>query len=169
MRAVLAVPLLAAACGGSPPAAPLANTSGPAAHAHEPLASLERTGCFGTCPIYKVTVFRDGAVEYAGEEFVKLTGKATAHLNSDVIDQLDALFQHGYLDLEDTYTDERMTDMPSANTSYTPVGGKPKAIKHYLGDNTAPASLTDVEDGVDRLVHIERWIGTEAERKKRRQ
>ena len=54
--------------------------------------------------------------------------------------------------------------MPSVNTSYTPAGGRTKEVRHYLGDNDAPVALNRIEGSIDQLVHVERWIGTEAER-----
>jgi hypothetical protein len=30
-----------------------------------PVITLERGACFGTCPVYKLSIFADGRVEYA--------------------------------------------------------------------------------------------------------
>ncbi len=168
MRVTPLVLVLVAACGGAHHAGPtpISNTGGAPTGAHEPLATIERTACFGWCPIYKLTVFRDGVVEYEGEDFVKTKGKATGHLAPDELAALDDLFaKHGYLELADAYTDYSVTDMPSVNTSYS-SGGRTKKIQHYLGDSSAPAALGEVESGIDRIVHVEQWIGTEDEREK---
>jgi len=128
---------------------------------------MERTPCFGWCPVYKVAIYRDGAVEYDGGNFVKTTGHATGTLGPEQIAALDELFRsHHYLELRDAYQEHRVTDMPSVHTSYTPQGQTPKRVKHYLGDDSAPHDLTEVEDGIDRIVHIEQWIGTDDERRK---
>jgi hypothetical protein len=168
MRVTTLVLVLVAACGGARRTGPMpiSNTGGAPTGAHEPLATIERTACFGWCPIYKLTVFRDGVVEYEGEDFVKTKGKATGRLAPEALAALDELFAtHGYLALDDAYTDYSVTDMPSVNTSYS-SGGRTKAIKHYLGDSKAPAALAEVENGIDRIVHVEQWIGTEDEREK---
>ena len=44
------------------------------------LMTLERTACFGTCPIYRVVVFKDGRIEYPGEQYVKVVGQAQRRL-----------------------------------------------------------------------------------------
>ena len=161
--------LIAAAC--SHPAqrrAPLEGRSSelPAGR-HEHLASIERAGCYGWCPVYKLTVFRDGAVEYEGESYVKLKGKATGRLRPEQLTALDELFRkHGYLTLAGSYERYLITDSSSVYTAYTPSGGKRKDVKHYLGDTTAPEVLGQIEDGIDLIVHIEQWIGTEQEREK---
>jgi Domain of unknown function (DUF6438) len=163
-----AVAVLAAACSSAPPpSAPPANRGGTPAGAHTPLATLERTACFGWCPVYKLTIFRDGVVEYDGDDYVKTRGHAVGHLPPETLDALDRLFlSNHYLDLAPAYEDYDVTDLPSTNTSYTPAGGATKAVRHYHGDHDAPAALTTVEDAVDRLVHVEQWIGSEAEREK---
>jgi len=149
---------LAAGCGVKPPAA---GGGGPA---HDAMVTLERTACYGTCPIYSVTVYRDGTVVYDGKQFVKIKGRATAQLGPDDIARLDQLFTDSpYLVLDDAYTDYDLTDMENVKTSYH-GGGKTKSIDHYHGDEDAPTVLEAIERGVDTIVHVEQWIGTKAER-----
>jgi hypothetical protein len=166
MRVVLAL-LVVAACGGPPsPAAVSTSTPAPAAAAHEPLATIERTACHGFCPIYKVTVFRDGAVDYEGTRFVKTKGSAQGKLAPEQLAALDQLFQSNhYLGLHDAYEEYKVTDMPSIHTSYVPAGGKAKTVRHYVGDRSAPSELTAVEQGIDWIVDIEHWIGSDEERR----
>src|SRR5947209_8490280 len=40
-----------------------------------PVATLERTGCYGECPVYRLTVSSDGSVVYVGTRWVKTLGK----------------------------------------------------------------------------------------------
>lgn len=165
MRIAVVIALLGMACGAaghatSPPADPMGSVG-----SHAPLATLERTACYGFCPVYKVTIFRDGAVEYEGEQFVKVRGRAAGRISAGQLDELDALFQrNGYLQLASSYQKQNVTDLPSAFTSYSPAPGRTKSVKHYLGDFSAPEALTRVEEGIDRIVHIEQWIGTPEER-----
>jgi len=161
----------AAACGHKPPTGgggtpePIGNTGdGAAVGPHEVMATLERTACYGTCPMYSLTVYRDGTVEYNGEQFVKTQGKATGQITPAEVTQLDDLFTNAhYFDLKDAYTDYDVTDNPSAKTSYS-SGGKTKTIDHYYGDSDAPEVLSTIEDGIDKIVHVEQFIGTEQER-----
>ena len=48
------------------------------------LIHMQRTSCFGTCPIYAVTIDGRGAVTYDGERFVR--DRATS-INRDRIDR----------------------------------------------------------------------------------
>jgi hypothetical protein len=157
--------LAGAACASTPPPEPLSNVSPAPVHDHAPLATLERTDCFGTCPVYKVTVFRDGTIEYLGTRYVKVTGKALGQLTETQVDRLEDLFlKYQYLQLKTRYHGSHVTDMPSVNTSYTPAGGTAKVVQHYLGAEDVPVALNRIERTIDKLVHVERWIGTEAER-----
>jgi len=158
--------LVASGCGGGKPRPVLLqghSTATPPKHEH--LASIERTHCYGTCPAYQLTVYRDGVVEYNGEDFVKVQGKAAGKLRPEKLTALEDLFRkHDYLKLADSYQQAAYTDAASIYTAYTPEGGKRKQVKHYLGDPHAPESLGEVEEGFEKLVNIEQWIGTEQER-----
>ncbi|MFC2068385.1 DUF6438 domain-containing protein [Chloroflexota bacterium] len=120
--------------------------------------TLERTACFGTCPVYKLTIYGDGRVIYEGMRFVKVEGTATTSISEDKIKQLIAEFQKiDYFSLKDSYEERNATDMPSAFTSLT-VDGKTKATRHYHGDFNAPKKLTELENKIDQIVFSDQWI-----------
>jgi hypothetical protein len=135
---------------------------------HVMLASIDRGACYGTCPIYKLTVYRDGKVEYVGEDYVKMKGKVAGTVTAEQLAALDKLFTDAhYLAYKDAYDHEDATDAPSALTAYVPLGASTtKFVRHYYGDMHAPESLTKLEEDFDTIVKSERWIGTEAERDK---
>jgi hypothetical protein len=172
---VAAIACAVIACGGpekTPPdhgggggSGTIGNTADPSTtQPHEVMATLERTACFGSCPMYKVTVYRDGVVAYDGEMFVKQKGAHTGQITANEVADLDRAFGDAhYFDLADKYTNYEMTDMPSANTSYA-QGGRTKSIEHYYGDSKAPEALSQLEDKIDTIIHIEQFIGTQAER-----
>ncbi|HET9987820.1 MAG TPA: DUF6438 domain-containing protein [Kofleriaceae bacterium] len=135
---------------------------------HVLLASIDRGPCYGTCPVYTLTVYRDGKVEYVGKDFVKKKGKAGGTVTAEQLAALDKLFTDGkYLEYKSSYESYDATDAPSAKTAYRPAGATiTKTVGHYYGDMHAPKSLTELEDGFDTIMKTERWIGTEAEREK---
>ena len=66
--------------------------------------SLERGPCFGTCPVYKVTIERTGAVRFEGKRFVADTGVSTGTVSPARVDSLLAeLDREGYWQLADAY------------------------------------------------------------------
>ena len=132
----------------------------PTPHPHEVLATLQRTACYGRCPIYVMTVYRDGVVEFVGEEYVKTKGKATGQITLAQVDAIEDLFvKNHYTTLRDSYEDMQVTDMPSANSSYRSLDGKVKRVGHYYGDRDAPEILHTIEESLDTLVNIDQWVG----------
>jgi hypothetical protein len=120
--------------------------------------TLERTPCFGQCPVYSLKIKGDGTVIYSGVQFVKITGIQETTISMDAVDQLLMEFEKAdYFSLNDSYIKFGKSDMPSANTSIT-LGGLTKAINHYLGDLTAPKSLTELENKIDEIVNSDQWI-----------
>jgi hypothetical protein len=124
----------------------------------EVVITLERTACFGTCPVYKLTVRGDGIVIYEGLRFVKIEGTITTTINEEKIRQLVSEFQRiDYFSLKDSYEQHNATDMPSAITSMT-INGKKKTVSHYHGDFSAPKQLTKLEDRIDEIVSTDKWV-----------
>jgi hypothetical protein len=131
---------------------------------HELVATLERTTCYGTCPAYRLAVYRDGVVQYTGEHYVEVQGAAIGHLSQGQLAALDQLFADTrYFDLQDKYMSYDITDLATAVTSYQ-VGARAKQVDHYHGDASAPPALEQLEAGIDRIVGTERWIGTPDQR-----
>jgi hypothetical protein len=124
----------------------------------EVIITLERTACFGTCPVYKLTIHGDGKVIYEGIRFVRVEGTIETTISEEKIEKLVSEFQKiDYFSLEDSYEERNATDMPSAFTSLT-VDGKTKTVKHYHGDSSAPKELTELEDKIDEIVNSNQWI-----------
>jgi Family of unknown function (DUF6174)/Domain of unknown function (DUF6438) len=121
------------------------------------IITLERTACFGACPIYKLTIFGDGKVVYEGERFVKITGKRTAKISQKAVKELISDFEKiNYFSLQNSYQGGP-TDLPSAITSFN-TGRKQKTVSHYLGSPNAPKELTELENKIDTVVNSQQWI-----------
>ncbi|HJX03290.1 MAG TPA: DUF6438 domain-containing protein [Dehalococcoidia bacterium] len=119
---------------------------------------LERTACFGACPVYSLTIFGNGSVVYEGKEHVRIKGTRETTISTEAVSQLVAEFEKaGYFSMNDSYTAFGVTDMPYANTSIL-IGGRTKSITHYHGDRSAPQQLTDIEDRIDEIVNSAQWI-----------
>ncbi len=124
------------------------------------VVTLERTPCYGDCPVYKLSMYGDGRIIYEGEKYVKVIGIITASISEDQFKQLYAEFRKiDYFSLKDSYQHLDTTDMPGAITSLT-VDGQTKTINHYHGDHSAPKSLTNLENRIDQIVSSNQWTGT---------
>ena len=122
------------------------------------LITLTRTECFGGCPVYDLKINEDGRVVFTGKRFVKIKGKRVAHISPARVRALvSRLKADGYFNMKNNYEKFEATDMPYAVTGVE-AGGRKKRIKHYYGDFTTPAKLTDMESRIDRAANSERWI-----------
>lgn len=119
--------------------------------------SLERTACFGHCPVYIVTLDSDGKVTYYGEMFVAVEGTQYSALEQEDLHALVREFERiDFFSLEDQYTDMGATDLPSAIITLI-VDGKMKQVIHYHGDPNAPKKLAALEDKIDELINTAQW------------
>ncbi len=124
--------------------------------------TLERTPCYGMCPVYKLKVFGDGTVVYEGERFVNVTGRQTSKISQDKIKELiDEFYRIGYFSLKESYTEKcdirgcmQVTDLPTTITSIT-IDGKTKRVKNYFG---APEKLDELENKIDDMAHSKMWV-----------
>jgi acetamidase/formamidase len=136
------------------------------AGANDDQITLERTACFGTCPVYKLTIKSDGSVMFQGERFTKTTGTATGKISATDFRALVAEFEKSdYFSLADAYTPgtkecpRPTTDMPSAETSIH-LNGRAKRVAHYhgCGNEGSLSKLTALEDKIDEVVGTQKWI-----------
>ena len=134
--------------------------------------TLQRSGCYGYCPAYRVTVFADGRVEYEGMADVKVLGFRSATLGAAELRKLkDELNKAGFLGLRDSYDSSEAgctavaTDSPSVKLSAR-TDGMLKSVDHYLGC-LGPVSdrLASLENAIDRIAGTQQWIGAPGERR----
>jgi Domain of unknown function (DUF6438) len=132
--------------------------------------TLERTDCFGGCPVYKLTIIADGTVVFEGRRFVKQEGAPIkSSVSRERLKQLIAEFDRvKFFSLEDDYSEIRLscpTDQPSAITSIR-INGKSKTINHYLGclEPKVPKGLTELENKIDEIVNTAQWLPDKKER-----
>lgn len=138
------------------------------------LIILERTGCFGTCPIYIVTATADGTVIFEGKDYVKSKGRVESKISQEQLRELITEIERaGYFSLKDRYSlredgcQSTWTDNPWAKTTIR-INGRTKTIDHYYGcrdqpsDQTMgkvfPRELYELENKIDEIVGTKQWI-----------
>jgi hypothetical protein len=123
--------------------------------------SLERTACFGTCPVYTLTILEDGTVVYAGEEFVSVTGEQTGEIATETVALMVAAFDAaGYFGWEESYETQPVSDLPTIITSVT-SNDQTHRIVRYAGDGTAPLALPFLEQWIDEMAISALWTGVQ--------
>jgi hypothetical protein len=126
---------------------------------------LERRPCFGACPVYTVTMERSGAVRFEGRRFVSDTGVLVGAVPPG---RADSLFREieaaGFFGFSDRYAmgdpgcGPYATDLPGAVIEVRSEG-RTKRVEHDRGCAGAPAALATIENRIDTVSGVRRWIG----------
>jgi len=124
---------------------------------------FDRSGCYGNCPSYMVTVYGDGRLEYEGKDNVKQKGTAQAHIaTADVRALLSNFEKASFLTLSsfarESCTCTVYTDMPTVVTRLE-ANGISHRVEHYYGCRCAPEALWDLEAAIDKIARTEQWTG----------
>ena len=130
-----------------------------------PAISLERTPCFGGCPVYIISVSPSGQVTYEGRANVRDSGTAIAQVPKQRVDTLlIELERAGYFGFASRYAlsepacGRYVTDLPTAISSAT-LGARTKRIEHDYGCGRAPAALAVLENRIDEVLGSGQWTG----------
>ena len=144
------------------------------------LITLERTGCYGSCPSYTLTISADGSVVFNAKAYwveenkarrVKESGVILSKVSREQLLQLTSEFEKAnYFSLRDFYKEANecpggiATDSPTVYTSFQ-INGRRKAISHYYGCvgeagifSIYPPELVNLETRVDEIVNTEQWM-----------
>ncbi len=163
-RPTLLLSLGVVAC--APHAVPRAQPDSTATIASDsPVIKLERTPCFGRCPVYQVAISASGRVSFVGKNFVAQQGEASGQAPKEKLDSLLAeIERQGYFGFADRYVagapdcGPYATDAPSAITQVTHAG-RHKRIEHDYGCSQAPPVLGELERRIDEVAGTAQWTG----------
>lgn len=112
------------------------------------LASIERTACYGQCPMYKATFFDNGEVKYVGRRFVEKIGTYRFLLSTEeVLEIKKKITEYDYFGLDSLYPTP-ISDFPSCITEAS-LNGK---LKKVIDRRNPPANLKDFEHFLDSLL-----------------
>ena len=164
MRLSIGLALCLAGCAPRTPAAPAGQQPDEATGA-VPAISLERTPCFGSCPVYTISALPSGQVTFEGRAHVRLLGTATGQIPKKQVDallvELERAGYFGFAEryvLSDTACGRYVTDLPSAISSAT-FRGRTKRIEHDHGCGSAPGALAVLEKRIDEVLGSSQWTG----------
>lgn len=126
-----------------------------------PVFTMKRHPCFGTCPVYTLTIWEDGTVRYEGARFVAREGTWKARLASGRVESIGVEAERiGYFSLADSYPtgDLRIMDLPTTITTLR-WRGRTKTVSNgnyanpdVAGEMETVRRLAGFEDFVDDLV-----------------
>jgi hypothetical protein len=112
--------------------------------------AIERSGCFGRCPVYTAKISRDGTVTYTGRKYVNREGSFQAQVSPYLFDNLAELaVKIGYRDFSPVYT-AGVTDMATVYTRVTYTDRKVKIVSDYA--DCGPVTLWAFEELIDKAI-----------------
>ena len=123
---------------------------------------LERTMCYGSCPVYKLSIHHKGRLTYTGKHFVEKVGTLISTLDHKTLLKLNkALEKSDYFNLVQEQPLEMCTDMAYCITTVEMLDGTKRKIEHYLQDDDDgwPRQLPIFEKAVDKIIGIKDYIG----------
>ena len=121
---------------------------------------FSRGMCYGSCPVYDVSVLEDGSVEWLGKFFVEVIGPALWSIPiSRVIEIEQALHHANFLSLNAAYTKYEVTCQASCDILVEYQDGFVKSVHHYHGDFSAPEALKNLENKLDESIETASYIG----------
>ena len=123
----------------------------------EVTVTLERTGCYGSCPSYTVAVSTTGIV-FAGRGFVVAEGKHIDTADEDEVRKLaKRIVEADFYSMNDSYH-ALVTDNPTYVLTVS-IDGRRKQVIDYVGAwEGMPAVISELEDNVDTFARTQRWI-----------
>ncbi|MFT5723659.1 MAG: hypothetical protein ACI9JN_000776 [Bacteroidia bacterium] len=115
--------------------------------------NFRRTACFGTCPIYDMTIAGSGLVTFKGERFTPKIGNFTKQLTGDETKALfDQLYGFDWTSFDDHYPTQ-VTDLPRTIVELNYKDIRKKVI--VIGEH--PAELDVVHNILSKLAESDGW------------
>ena len=112
------------------------------------LIEMERTPCYGFCPVYTVKIAKNGKGLFEGVENVEHTGLFSFSLSREKIEELEEEFKRlDFFQLDSVYY-ESVSDLPTTYITYI-KDERRKKIMDYYG---APEALRTLENWIETLV-----------------
>ena len=118
--------------------------------------SLERSACYGSCPVYQVVLRRDLSATYHGERNVERTGAWHGGVYVFDYGRLSYMVERlGVMAMDSSYA-QPVTDMATATLRIWPRGAAaPKVVSDY--GEAGPPELWAVIQLVDAIATRIRW------------
>lgn len=118
------------------------------------VARIQRTACFGRCPIYTISLYNSGFATYRGQKWVENEGFYGAYVGLNVLKTLQSMAKEiNFLELQDIYDSNGVTDLPSTITTIR-INDHVKVVVNRF---EAPEKLIKFEKLFDSLFKDVKW------------
>ena len=125
---------------------------------HHITLTMHRTGCFGTCPSYRIGVRDDGLVTYEGLFYVKHHGRVVRHVPEAVARALIHEYQSVAAIPEKKAKGNIVvmtSDMPEIDFTLVDLDGTETKLHHDTGNSLSPDEWGPFEKKMDETLQTE--------------
>ncbi len=121
---------------------------------NEKVIMLEKGGCYGRCPIYKVEIYDNGYMKFYGDKYIDKLGIYEKHLDKQAFNILYQKFnQSKFNEFQDNY--ESM--VPDAALIKLSFKDKKNPMKTITGKSERPKAVKDLQLEIERIVAAFDW------------
>ncbi|HLP53245.1 MAG TPA: DUF6438 domain-containing protein [Chitinophagales bacterium] len=120
------------------------------------VVSLERTPCFGRCPVYDIKLYENGLLLYNAVKNTDTTGCFYAVLNKDEVAAIkDKFNKSGFMQMADRYPEDNRapSDLPSV-VLYFNNGTAQKTVRDKRWET--PIALAELQTTIEELVRTKK-------------
>ncbi|GAB1256706.1 hypothetical protein NBRC116494_12080 [Aurantivibrio plasticivorans] len=143
----------------------LPSCSNDAGFSDDILVSLERSACYGECPVYNLKVLKSGIVEYDGFVNVAIEGRKISSITPEQINTIETKLDGvKFFRLKSSLKPDSWgcSDYWSDHSSITiqgSIGTRKKEVYTYLGcESKQVAKVIELADFIDEVAGASKWI-----------
>jgi Domain of unknown function (DUF6438) len=123
--------------------------------------SMQRGGCHGTCPVYRVELQRQGRARFTGEAYVKVRSALEGHLSRHRFAELAVLLQElQFFALDHAYMGN--IDLPDLEIAVEREGVTTTVVGYGGG---GPIELWTIGELIDSTGRLVKWDGADLDRR----
>jgi hypothetical protein len=112
---------------------------------------LRHGACFGHCPIYSITVDKNGLVTYTGERFIQDSGTYEKNKGAKAAQKLFAKFNAYHVDTCSDSYHNRIPDLAGLYFDITYSTGVKRIYNAHFGPAFLKGELTEAMDNIGRV------------------
>lgn len=117
------------------------------------LLEMSKGPCYGPCPVFKLTIYRNGLASYVGERYTEREGTFYKNLDRGQIDKLVADCKAANLwQFPDAYRSQ-YPDLPTVTITYFEADRS----KTILGKEGRPEVIMNLEASLDKIADSGGW------------
>ncbi len=111
------------------------------------IISMEKEGCFGSCPIYSIKIYSNGYSEFLGKEHTYKIGSHSLTLSNDRLKELKSEFKKANFFSFDDYYESNIPDLPTVMIYYKE---KDKS-KKIVGKRERPSEVHKLQFLIEQI------------------